>query len=52
MKSELEFYKNRNKQLEGVVARTEKGFKDQLAVFEKENKANKEVISVLDKKIT
>ena len=50
LKSELQFYRNRNKELEGVVARTEKKFKEDLQGLEKDAKANKEVIAVLDKK--
>ena len=51
-KADLEFYKNRNKELEGVVARSEKSFKEQLSALEKELKVNKEVIAVLDRKIS
>ena len=35
LKAELEFYRNRNKELEGVVSRTEKKFKEEMQALER-----------------
>ena len=35
LKAELEFYRNRNKELEGVVSRTEKKFKEDMQTMER-----------------
>jgi hypothetical protein len=51
-KTELEFYRNRSKELEGVLARAEKNSKDQLGSLEKELKASKDSLGLLDKKCT
>jgi hypothetical protein len=44
LKAEAEFYKNRNKELEGLVSRMEKQQKDKTADLERECKSNKQVI--------
>ena len=51
VKSESEFYKNRNKELEALAGRLEKQFKGKTVDLERENKANKQVIEVLDRKL-
>ena len=51
VKNEAEFYKNRTKQLESLVARVEKQNKQKLVELERQSKSSKQVIEVLDKKL-